>query len=468
MATKLVQTTDSVRVVVSDDGLKASLKFEEGTEGIQFSSEELKAILEEHGVVFGVRNDLAEAVAQRTSQQHTILAAEGLHPGKGKDGWIDYCFQNDVQSPSNGDDKNEKKVDYHDLGWIHNVHKLVVIAEVRPPEPGTVGTKVSGEPALSALGHEFPLKLGSGVALDSSNPRKVIATVDGNAIVNKEGMLQVQPSITVTGNVDYSTGDIDFVGSVVVMGDVKGGFSIKAKKSIEIHGNVEDATIEAGEDVAIRGGFIGQGNGSLVAGGKVSIHHVLNQKVTSGTDIMIQKEAVCAKLTAVNKIYAPGAVFVGCSLEAGSEIEVFDLGNGDEGQSRARVGRRSALLERINQRDKDVAQVQKQIVDVKDAVYKLIRIQLDQGALPPEQAQLHTKLRGLQVELQQTLERHLKEKESLKVEIEKNSLVRIIVHDTLFPNVSVELNGFKKIIQNALREVILVGTPGKIEEKSLE
>ena len=112
--------------------------------------------------------------------------------------------------------------------------------------------------------------------------------------------------------------------------------------------------------------------------------------------------------------------------------------------------------------------MQKQIVDVKDAVYKLIRIQLDQGALPPEQAQLHTKLRGLQVELQQTLERHLKEKESLKVEIEKNSLVRIIVHDTLFPNVSVELNGFKKIIQNALREVILVGTPGKIEEKSLE
>jgi hypothetical protein len=72
------------------------------------------------------------------------------------------------------------------------------------------------------------------------------------------------------------------------------------------------------------------------------------------------------------------------------------------------------------------------------------------------------------VELQRKTEQLQKDKESIKLELEKDSSARIVVRDTLFPNVSVELNGLRKLNQNALKEVILIECGGKIEERSLE
>lgn len=52
-------------------------------------------------------------------------------------------------------------------------------------------------------------------------------------------------------NVDTSTGDIEYEGSVLVNGNVLTNFSIKAQGHVEIRGVVEGARIEAGGDIII-------------------------------------------------------------------------------------------------------------------------------------------------------------------------------------------------------------------------
>jgi hypothetical protein len=60
------------------------------------------------------------------------------------------------------------------------------------------------------------------------------------------------------------------------------------------------------------------------------------------------------------------------------------------------------------------------------------------------------------------------ERDSAKARLEDHSLARVVVRDTMFENVFVELNGVRKMMQGAIKEVVLTESNGKIEERSLE
>jgi uncharacterized protein (DUF342 family) len=456
---------DSFRVHISEDKYSAYVEVRGELPLSPPSESEITAFLGRQGVTFGIESDLKSKLGSLQPGMERIQIARGCIPVDGKDGWIEFLFDHSPKVPVNDE---EKHVDYHNLGCIHNVLKNEALAIIHPPEPGLPGTTVGGKKVPPKLGKQPAISLGSNTARNPIDPNQIIATQDGNATLTSGSVLNVQPVITISGSVDYSTGDIDFVGSVVISGDVKADFSVKAKKGIEVKGNVEDARLESGADVIIRGGFIGQGKGTLTAEGNVHIHHVLNQSVNSGGIITIDQEAISARLSARDKIVGRNAVFVGGILEARNEVEVKNLGNGDEGQARVRVGSRKIYLDRLRELENETAHAQKQMGEVKATIYKLVMLQLDKGTLTPEQTQLHAKLKGAQTELQNKLDRNQKEKESLNVELQKRTTARILIHDTIFPNVIVDLNGCKKIIDSAIREVLMTEHDGKVEEQALE
>jgi hypothetical protein len=394
-----------------------------------------------------------------------MLVAEGRRPIDGKDGWVENCFQEKSEQTT---DSSAKRVDFHDKSWIHNVEISGLVAIVHPPTPGAPGKTVRGEDVPALHGATAVPKLGKGVTADPNNPGRIVAAVNGNAVLDADGTLHVDPTLNVAGNVDYSTGNIDFVGSVVINGDVKSDFAVKAAGSIEVRGNVEDAVLESGSDITVRNGFIGQGKGRINAVGSVHVQHVLNQSIHSGKSIYIEREGVCATLHAEKSLVAPQAVFVGCTIQAGNEVEVRNLGNGDQTQAKVRVGRRAILLDQLGQNDRELLKAQKQLEEAKNAVYKLVRIQLDAGSLTAEQQAIQNKLRSVQAELTKTIAKMRELREELKAQLQENGLVRVIVHDTMFANVFVELNGVRKMMQGAVKEVLLTENNGKIEERPLE
>jgi uncharacterized protein len=457
--------TGTINVRISDDGMEAYLDPECGAPDAISSVSSLQALLTENGVVFGVLTDELGSLQSAVLNAEIVVVARGRQPIAGKDGWVQYVFQ---QTPSTQNELTDKKVDYHNLGWIHNVAKSATVAIVHPPEPGVPGMSVQGTEIAPKAGKGADLKLGKGVQPDAEDPCRIVATEDGNAVLDAHGILQVLSSLTVDGNVDYATGDINFIGSVIVRGDVKSNFRVKAGKSIEVHGNVEDATIEAGGEVVIRNGFIGQGKGSVKAGGNVKVQHILNQSIHAGEEIAVGREAICASLHAEERISAPTGVFVGCVLEAGSLIEVCTLGNGDQSQTKVRVGKRAMLLEQITLAEKAQQKIQRQLEETKNALYTLARVQLDTGALRPPQQELQRKLQIAQSELAKTGEVLQKTKEQLQSRLKENGLARIVVRDTISANVFVELNGVRKMVQGDIREVVLSERNGSIEEKPLE
>jgi len=88
----------------------------------------------------------------------------------------------------------------------------------------------------------------------STDTLLVLADINGDVVL-KNGIIHVVPLFTVKSDVDITTtGNIVFLGSVFVRGDVKSGVSVKAGGNVYICGRVEDgATVEAEGVLMVKG-----------------------------------------------------------------------------------------------------------------------------------------------------------------------------------------------------------------------
>ncbi|HSR03147.1 MAG TPA: FapA family protein, partial [Proteiniclasticum sp.] len=100
---------------------------------------------------------------------------------------------------------------------------------------------------------------------------KIYAIKDGRPYL-KNGKVGVVPLLTVVGDMDKDTEDIDFDGDVVVKGNVQDNMVIKATGNISIIGSVYHSEILSHQNVEIKGKIIG---GRIQAGDEDSALHVL-------------------------------------------------------------------------------------------------------------------------------------------------------------------------------------------------
>ena len=120
-----------------------------------------------------------------------------------------------------------------------------------------------------------------------------MALVDGHVSFTG-GKLNVYPVYEVRGNVDNSTGNINFVGKVVVKGNVLTGFEIKAEGDIEVEGVVEGAKLEAGGNILLKRGAQGSGRGVLICQGSLVSRFIENCTVEAGGDIIADAIMHCS------------------------------------------------------------------------------------------------------------------------------------------------------------------------------
>ena len=123
----------------------------------------------------------------------------------------------------------------------------------------------------------------------------------------------VEPTITLP-QVDISTGNMSFDGTINIKGDVKDGMKIHATGDVFVGGTVEAAEIEAGGNVVIKGGVIGHSehsgdpneaptfNAIIISKGSISAHFAENVCMEAGIDIIIEEFSMHNHLTALNRV----------------------------------------------------------------------------------------------------------------------------------------------------------------------
>ena len=143
-------------------------------------------------------------------------------------------------------------------------------------------------------------------------------------------VVEVAEIMEVPEDVDFSTGNIRFPGSVEVRGGVHAGFTIEARDNLKVVGSVEGAHLAAAGDITIAAGFLGESEGrpgALLAGGDIQVKYIQGGEVTAGGDLLVGDDIVRSTVGVLGKITIAGrGRIVGGRVSAGTEITATSIG----------------------------------------------------------------------------------------------------------------------------------------------
>lgn len=314
-----------MQLSVSSNRLEATIRVKPAFEGQTVSFEEIRAFLKENGIVYGILESIIRDFCENKKYFLDLVCARGLPPVDEKSGKLEYLFPREQSfMPA---EREDGTVDYRNLGIVQNVKKGDALCRIIPPEPGENGTDVYGNPMEYRRGKIPSFPQGKNTAV-SEDGLTLFADSDG-CIEYKNANLSISEVFIVRGDVDSSSGNIDFLGTVIVQGDVLEGFSIKAGKDINVRGMVEGAMLEAGGNIAISYGMNGMSRGKLTAKGSVSAQYIENTTVECAGDVRADV-IFNSMIKAGSSILARGrkGLLAGGRFQAGRSITANTIGSG--------------------------------------------------------------------------------------------------------------------------------------------
>lgn len=281
--------------------------------------------LEKKKVTYGVDEELLDKLPEDYNRYfHLFLIAKGNKPMNGDNGYIvDYFLRHVERLPEMDEFGN---VDYTSLGSEQNVKKGDLICEVIPPTEGIAGRTVLNQELRCRNGKSVSLPKGKNTEV-SEDGYKLLAAIDGRVEFSGR-YFSVRPLLEISGNVDYSTGNINFIGDVLIKGDVCSGFSVRAMGDIKVCGVVESCEIEAGGDLIVVKGIVG--NMETI----VRSHHNIYSKYLVNSIVHARKNVHTDSIRYSN-VYSDGEVevcsgrglIVGGQIRAAQGIEAKTVGS---------------------------------------------------------------------------------------------------------------------------------------------
>lgn len=302
--------------------------------GKHLDRETLTGALAKHKITFGINEALLDAIPKDPKPYFKLYPiARGQSPVPGEDGQILDQFPR-TQDRQMVADENDR-VDYANLGLIHNVEEGGEICRIILPTPGVPGRTVQDREVPAKDGKPAAVPKGKNTQI-SEDGQSLTATMSGH-VEFSGGCFHVKPVMDIPGNVDFSVGNISFFGDVCIRGDVCSGFTVRATGSITIDGVVEASTIEAGRNLVIVKGVQGDSEAVLRAQGSVFAKYIENCCVYAKQDVETEAIINCEVYSGgtVNACSGHGKI-IGGKICAGQMVHAGMIGS--------RVGNRTDVI----------------------------------------------------------------------------------------------------------------------------
>lgn len=439
-----------VAVHLSSDELKAFVEVSDVGDGDYPEREEIEEALRRGGVVFGVREELLESIVTRQVCGRSVEIARGRAPTEGSPGRLEYLI--DTSKCGTPRRLENGSVDLRDLQTIVNVAAGTPLVRHIPPEPGRPGRTVTGRVINPPQPGDTPLAVGPGTAVSDEDENLLVAVPAGAVTIDHRGGVEVRSQKDIRGDVDYSTGNIDFSGNLHILGTVRAGFCVKAKGDILIDKGVEDAIIAAEGALDIRGGASGSDKRKLSAGHTLNIRYIERMRAEAGGDILVAEDAIHAGLHAGGAIRAKS--IVGGTACAGVKIELTNAGSSVETRTVLEVGGAFAMQKRKYGLLKNLAALTNTRGGCKEMMFALVRDGMnDQGKLSPRQLAQLEGLRRDYAERTEELEALESEISSITERIDAFPPSFIGV-GTVFPGTVIRMGAFERVIRKKYTAVV--------------
>lgn len=449
----------SVKVVVSDNHLEANMcVFSPQFSGKDITVEAMRQALKDEHVVYGIDEELLEEIAANKLYDKIFTVASGYAAVDGENGRVKNLFDTDKKLvPRKLEDGS---VDYRDLGLIVNVRVNDLICEIVPETQGEEGMNVYGQVIAPRPGRPPLVPQGSNTVL-SADGTKLFAAESGN-LVYMGGRFNVVTTFQISSDIDVKTGNINFLGDVVIKGSVQEGFSVTAGKTITVSGMVTGATLTAQGDITVKNGVFAStiqsqyGNINIAFGENDTITTRGNLTSTSlvGCRIKIEGDLDCTK--------NPGAL-VGGDCSVMGKFAVAQLGNKSYTPTIILVGSTTNLLLEMDSLEKQCTAIDEYIEKINTSIEFLQEKKRNGEHLDAEkEAYISSAIR---LKVQKGMD-----KKPLKTRIEEiqkiinaKETLSVQVTKCVYPNVRINLNSFTTTTSAEYGKCNIVCGPNDIE-----
>ncbi len=310
---------------ISSDKMMADISlFPPVKEGIELHSALIKEIFVENEIRFGVNTKhIQELLDTCKTKKCKILrqpVAKGLLPINGKDSFLRFAIE---IGPLPGKILGNGKIDFRERKMFVGVKKGQTIATRISATAGTPGLNVCEEQIKQIPGRDLPVIVSDDASYDEETG---IITASKNGILSMVGdnSIKVCSKQVISGNIDYSTGNIESHDSVEISGTILPGFKVVTHGDLLLGGNARSATIECRGNLVIKGGIRGQQSNVKVDGdadfsfmekGRLRVKgNVIVRKQAYYTKIMVDGDIVCTEKSQIMS----GELLCGGNMTLGS------------------------------------------------------------------------------------------------------------------------------------------------------
>jgi uncharacterized protein len=438
--------------------MKAFLYVSDSGGGTYPSVEDLRGALLNRGVTAGINAEALVAMVNQLMCNTYIEVAAGTPALAGVPASIEVLI--DVSQKGRPRVLPGGKVDHRDISYVVNVRKGTELVRRIPPIPGTDGRTVFNRPVRAPVVDDKPLKAGRGTVLSAIAPNVLVADINGAVVVFPDGRVEVVDDKVISGNIDYSTGNVRFSGNLTVSGTLRAGFEIDVEGNCRIGGNMEDSKITCLGDLEITGGAVGQTKGTIKCAGSLKVRHIANFTVMTGGDIRIMEDAVHCTMSSEGNIVVKSVV--GGTVAAGKTIEADSIGTEAEARTVIDLGGKYLLMQRKYALLKELADVTGSIGGVKQTMFELVRDEMSPTGVLMQGAM--GRLNGLKEKHADRLRRCGEVQSEMELIDKKleNAPIPYVKASTVFPNTLIKFGSIEKLIKEKLFQARIVAQGDKI------
>ncbi|WP_052111161.1 DUF342 domain-containing protein [Pontibacillus yanchengensis] len=423
---------------------------------ISFTEEELIEELEQRSVTYGFQHDMVKLVSKGLKTDgFPVVIAEGTSPQHGQDGSVKYetTLHSQKHVQSNG------PINFREVMNIPSVHEGEKLLTIVNPTKGKSGKNVLDESVQPKQGKPVNIKAGKNVEWNQAK-QAMYSTQDGQVSIG-EKVIHVYPYYEVSGDIDMRTGNLEFIGTIVIRGNVPNGYTIKADGDIKVYGLVEGAALLAGGSIYISEGIAASSKGEVKAGLDVQVGYVNQGNIEAGRDIKVENSILHSHCVAREHIYCEKGSIIGGALSAGTLIQGKDIGN--------RMSTTTELFFGVNKKTIEKEQtLQIKQAELKDSIKKLTLIgeKLNKkkeitGLTSKERITLLRQRNSIEVTEQQLndVEEQL---DALGINNDDNPKAQLKVDGTLHSNTYLSFGKYKRHILHANKRVKVELVDGEI------
>lgn len=298
--------------------------------GADISADQIRRALETQGVVAGINEEKISEFVDSPVYGMPYEVASAIQPVDGRNAYIAYNFETD-KSKLKMKESASGQVDFKELNQIQNVVEGQPLAQKMLPERGKPGKTILGKYLEAKNGKDINLPLGKNVYVDTDG-RTICASINGQVMLNGD-KISVEPILQIDEDVSIKTGNISFLGTVIVKGSVEDGYNIKASGNIEIAGAVGRCNLEADGNIVVNQGIMGHDEGYIKAGKSLWAKFIQNTTVDVEEYITVTDFIMNSKVTCNKKIVVEGkrASIIGGHVFAMEEIYTKNIGSAGGG-----------------------------------------------------------------------------------------------------------------------------------------